>query len=680
MPDLGSRALGLSGSGGERAEPTPPAVPSPLRQKLVTDPEPPPSPDRVFVADLPNEADAIGLDAPLDLLAELAVHPRAQTPFAIGLLGGPGTGKSLALNKLVGFIKARFAPSPTEQAVRARKIVVARIDAADLDGPAVVALAAALQARLSAEFPALAVEANRAAEDPRQAVREASEKLDAARQKLASERLALDEAGARRAKLTETILYETAGTRIDAYARANRRRLRARLAGMGIPGDTVLGYKDLVHQTLDGGSAPILFAFRALWEFKGQTKLLVIALLVFVGSLGLGWAVTEQTHWLGWLRSREALVPLATWLDANMSWLASLRQIGLFGAAAALAGNLFRAVRIVQPVLRGRALLQADLASRRHDADTHFGHLARRVESLAEEVENLARQATAAERRASELPDAMHAAAALPSPLVEVLPEPRARRFVKSVGALIHAGEHGRVRSGAAPIETPERIIVALDHFDAVAPERAREILGQAHRLFDIGFALLIALDPAALAGDAVRRGPDLERWIQVPFQVGENAARSEQAEFIRALLEPAPAPAKPLHPFTRSSTLEEPISDQEGKLLANLADLAGETPRDVKRFVNLYRLARSLDPDHKGMLAFMLAVAAGGTRNELAAVEDALDADKTDLRFDHYHGGARLARAFAAAKQFDEVIDIGAARQAAATVRLFSFGRREES
>jgi len=47
-----------------------------------------------------------------------------------------------------------------------------------------------------------------------------------------------------------------------------------------------------------------------------------------------------------------------------------------------------------------------------------------------------------------------------------------------------------------------------------------------------------------------------------------------------------------------------------------------------VKRFVNLYRLARTQaqdGQDHKGALALMLALDAGGTQGEIAAMNDAL-------------------------------------------------------
>ena len=66
-------------------------------------------------------------------------------------------------------------------------------------------------------------------------------------------------------------------------------------------------------------------------------------------------------------------------------------------------------------------------------------------------------------------------------------------------------------------------------------------------------------------------------------------------------------------------------MSAAEARLLAGLAPLAGSSARALKRFVNLYRLARAQNHVHKGAVAFMLALDAGGTQAEIAAVNEAL-------------------------------------------------------
>jgi hypothetical protein len=77
-------------------------------------------------------------------------------------------------------------------------------------------------------------------------------------------------------------------------------------------------------------------------------------------------------------------------------------------------------------------------------------------------------------------------------------------------------------------------------------------------------------------------------------------------------------------------------MSSAETQLLADLAPLAGSSARAVKRYVNLYRLARAQNANHLGALAFVLALDAGGTQSEIAALNDALsNADgEADLAF----------------------------------------------
>ena len=127
------------------------------------------------------------------------------------------------------------------------EIVTLRVDAAHLDGNPATALAGALHASLARTFPALAAEAARAARDPHAAASDALERLDASRRKLEAEKRALDDANARRARLDETILYQTAGSQVDAYARANTARLKGLLSNLGIAGDPLLAYKDMVQ-------------------------------------------------------------------------------------------------------------------------------------------------------------------------------------------------------------------------------------------------------------------------------------------------------------------------------------------------------------------------------------------------------------------------------------------------
>jgi hypothetical protein len=632
----------------------------------------------LFAADVADgsaalRAGAVDLDAPLALLAELASHGRTQTPFTIGLLGPAGCGKSVALNRLVAAIErlgaaARAAGSGPFLA----DIATVRLDAAALDGAAAEALAGALYERLAAVAPGLAGEAHHAARDPALAAREAFDRLDAARRKLDSERRALDESDARRAKLAQSLLYDTPGSQIDAYAQARRGRLRAEMSSFGVVGDPIQGFKDMVAEVADGGGAS--FALRAFWGLKGQARLIVTAVILALTGLGLGAAFDNQAVWLGQLRAQPQSAGAADWIAANAGWLLTLRTAAYLGAALALALNVWRAARLLQTVFRGETLLNAELSGRRRDSDGDFGHQARRVETLAAEVERLSRQAAEAERRAGGAPRAVGPAPAEPSPFAADAVRSQAQRFLAAAGTLAQTRGAGTSLQAA---DAPRRIIVALDGLDLVSPARSAEILLKMKSLLGPGYVSLIALDPARFLREP--EAPRLDRWIQAPLQVGEIAARRDAAAQIRDLLGAAPEAKPAASPVdARQSALDEPLTDTETRLLAALAPLAGPSARSVKRFVNLYRLLRAQwrdRPEQRGALAFMLALDAGGDRGDADAVNKLLAAGG-DAAFAPPQFGPRLASAFAALGEAQSAPSLDSLRRAAAQVRVFSFGQ----
>jgi hypothetical protein len=388
-------------------------------------------------------------------------------------------------------------------------------------------------------------------------------------------------------------------------------------------------------------------------------------LLVLGGALGF--AIDEDTAWLGWLRANESSVSIANWLEAHMDLLASLRAIIFLGAAIALGVNVWRASRLLQLVFRGEALLQADLAVARRETDGLFAHQARRVAALAADVSRLSRLAAEAERRAiNTLPvDSTFAEFAIDTATQQ------AQAFAAAVGAMIARPTSPRKNGGGAP----GRIVVALDHLDAVPTSRGREILVYARSLFNQGFVMVIAADPARLAGAAGETAPSLDKWIQVPFQIGEVASRANHATLVRTILGGQGA----LEPRVRNAAtaalpaLDQPVSAAETQLLADLAPLAGGSARALKRFVNLYRLTRAAGPNHQGALAFMLALDAGGTPSEIAAVNDVLANSEPEADLELHQCGARLVAALAAVRAQGKV-SVAAARHAAATARMFSF------
>jgi hypothetical protein len=670
--DTGLGALGAIVPGSRLAGPNAPAVPTHPSASRTVEPEAVSS-QAIFAADLPDGQDALGLDAPLGLLAGLAAHARIETPLTIGLFGPSGSGKSFALTKLIRSIEALRAATPASPYIG--EIVTLRVDAAHIEGHPATALAGALYAGLAGTFPALAAEAARAARDPRAAASEALERLDVSRRKFEAEKRALDDANARRARLAETILYQTAGSQVDAYACANKARIKGLLSKLGVAGDSLLAYKDMAGTiaSTPGWARRTGFVMRAFFAFKGQTRLIATAILLLVLGAALGFAVDEHTAWLGWLRANESSVAIANWLEAHLDLLASLREIIFLGAAIALGVNVWRASRLLQLVFRGEALLQADLAVARRETDGLFAHQARRVEALAADVNILSRRAAEAERRAV---DAHPVSSALgePSPFAIDTATQQAQAFAAAVGAMIaRSRETSLGKSGGG---APGRIVVALDHLDAVPASRGREILVYARSLFNQGFVMLIAADPARLTGAAGETSPSLDKWIQVPVQIGEIASRANYATLVRAVLGGQGA----LEPRVRNAetpalpAFDQPVSAAETQLLADLAPLAGSSARALKRFVNLYRLTRSAGPNHQGALAFMLALDADGTPSEIAAVNDALLNSEPDADLDLPHCGSRVVEALAAVRSAQGKVSVAAARRAAATARMFSF------
>ncbi|WOJ89132.1 hypothetical protein RZS28_15170 [Methylocapsa polymorpha] len=679
MPDSGLRDFGAIIPGSQAGKPNDAIEPLASAPNPAIEPLPYSPAGTIFAADIPEAADALGLDASLDLLSQLATHARTETPLAIGLLGRSGSGKSLALTRLIHSIDALSAAARAGgETPFLSKIVTLRIDAVEIDGHPATALAGALHASLAAAFPAFTVEAAHAASDPRVAAREAFERLDAARRKLDAERSALAEAESGRARLTESVLYEATGSQVDAYARANRSRIKTALAALGVTNDPIRDYKDMVRAIADrdgGGRAG--FALRAFWAYKGQTRLIATALVLVLAGIGLGQAVADQTIWLGWLRANEQLGAAATWFETHMDWLLTMRQIAFFGAAVAIALNVWRALRLIQIAFRGERLLQADLFARRRESDGHFGHQTRRVEALTNEVDNLTRRAAEAERRAGGL-QAANPALAEPPPFAVDLVKQQAQRFIAAVGALMRKGGRSGADPKAAAIETPQRIVLAIDNLDAAPASRAREILAHVRSALGPGFVALVAFDPARLGHGSGEDETSLDKWIQAPFQVGEIAARSDYSALVQDILQGGSVPKRqPPAPDPRQSALDEPVSEAEAKLLAELAPLAGSSARAVKRFVNLYRLARTQArdaQDHEGALALMLALNAGGTQGEIAAMNDALSGTVGEISVDLHQGGLRLTKALAAVEAAQGRIGVDAARRAAALARLFSF------
>ena len=578
----------------------------------------------LFIPETRMEADAFGHDAILAPVAELLAHPGGASPVTVGLFGGPGAGKSAAATRLLTRVEALAAASARMSApVFLPRVLGARVVGADLARSPAIAIATALKKALMTgdKYAALAAEAAREATDPHVAARQAGERLDHARKTLDVERKALEDIEGRKARLVDSILYETAGSRIDAYARANRTTIENRLRGFGFDGEPIATFKELAREAHEhAGLTGAVAAFaRALWIFKGQAKLIIWAIVLFLLAGASHLARDNAEAWLGALRGLgEQATPAANWAADHLGWLNNLGALanGLGGALVAL--NVFLALRFLTTVRRGASLLSADIIAKRGQIETAMAHQTRRVDALSRETESLATIATEADKRA----DGRASLAEVTSfSSADNDAAEQAAAFIAHV-----AGACAREDAGS-----PRRVVVVIDNLDALAPERARECLREAQGLLARpGLATVVATDPTHLArafdGQAAA-ADEFDRLFQTPVSLPDPTRDANgMSAFARALLTNAP-PSAPTSIDARASILEAPLQPVETALVSTLAPLAARSPRAAKRFVNLFRLARGRAPDGAA-LAMMLALDAGATSLELSAMGAAMDGD----------------------------------------------------
>ena len=156
----------------------------------------------------------------------------------------------------------------------------------------------------------------------------------------------------------------------------------------------------------------------------------------------------------------------------------------------------------------------------------------------------------------------------------------------------------------------PDRLILAIDNLDALSPGAAIAWIEAAQNAIGPGCVGLLAFDPARLA--ATLGGPRkarrrLGKWLQVAVNLpARDGADGERvvARLLPTTGQPSAAPDAKL-----SAALVEPLSSAETSLLAALAPLAADLPRDAKRFVSAYRLARC-SGSSRPVMALMQAVA----------------------------------------------------------------------
>ena len=559
----------------------------------------------------------------LERLSDVLRRADTPTPFAIGLFAKAGGGKSSALNWLTESVSAPGAPP------------VVQLKAAHLAAEPERALAAALFRGLARNFgPFAHVAAQEGAHfgcDAGALARAAHEKLDVLRRRLLTERQNLAQTEARRAGLAESLLYDTPGSRVDAYARRLRAAFEPRLRRFGFSGDALTGFKDFTRDLNETGGVQtrLASACKAVYAFPGQIRLLVYAAICFGFSWGASWLTDNNTLWLNPIATSGAQgAQTGDFLQHHLYWLTQSAQIfGLIGLAL-MGLNLWRAFSFMQPLFHAAGLLDEDVAAKRHELDQTLAHQARSVDLIGAETVAVAAKAADAERRA-----AASGAPKNPPLFLETDAATQKRDF--SFGFLQTLSE--AIDKGAPG--APQKLIVAVDGFEGVADPAA--LFDRLHDLLARpGFVAVYAINPA-LFGTA---SENLTRRIQLPLQLA--AGRSDAAMAL--------------------APLDAPLSPLAIHLIDAVAPLAGEGPRLHKRLRNFFRFLRPAEDAPAGLtsaLALFLAAQIGASSEDRRSLNEALEGAGASFA---PFGSPVLKEALAAAGP----IDRAHARQAAALAR----------
>ncbi len=445
----------------------------------ITPPTAPLQTDTIFLGDSVDGADVLGAAELVQPLAQLCVTPQVQTPFLAAIAGASGSGKTFASRRLAQAIVELSASAAPGGGVLARP-VVAHVDAGSgLEAP--VAIASAVYAALDREpggidYSALLDETGHAGADPHRAARAASDRHDDLARKLETERAHRDDVEAKRARLADTLLFETPGSRIDVFARARRGMIEARLRRFGLAGsDADASFRNLARDmsTL-GAGARMGIVLRAIWGYGSQARLLIWAIVAFALAFGIGLLHGDRA--VAAIRGfNGSLEPVADWIAAHGEWFDRASEVLYVLGALAIALNLWRALGFSNLLLRGARLLNLEARERRRDLDQRATRLNQRVAALTAEAEGAAKRAETASQRAG-------GKAAVRAPGPEFLesghaPAAAARAFLAALGARIgHPNP-------AAP--APDRLILAdrqsrctvagrRDRLDRRRPERDR--------------------------------------------------------------------------------------------------------------------------------------------------------------------------------------------------------------
>jgi KAP family P-loop domain len=661
----------LLGGGAAGDKPPVPLPPRPGAPAAVPTPAPP-SPlasapaEPIFLADSAEGADVLETAQFVQPLAQLCVAPQVQTPFLAAIAGSTGAGKTFALRRLAQTIERLGAlPAAAGDAVLER-VVVANVDAA-AGAAAPVAIASAAYAALDrdpggVDYSSLLDESGHAGGDPLRAAQAASDRHDEIVRKLEAERSQRDDIVARQARLGEALLYDTPGSRIDVFARANRGTIEARLRRFGLAGsDAGLSYRDLVRDLSGvgtGGRASV--ALRSVSSYGSQVRLLIWAIVAFALAFGVR-ATRGETMIALIARLGDWVKPFAAWTATHEDWFDRASEILFVLGALALALNLWRALGFSSLLFRGLRLLKHEVRERRGDLEARAARLNQRVAALSADAETAAKNAEAASRRAGR-----KASARAPGP--DFLEAGQAAAAARAFLAALS----GRIGQASSVGPAPDRLVLVIDNLDSLSPEAAIGWIEAAQSAIGPGCVAVLALDPTRLV-DALggprqaRRG--FEKWLQLVVNL-PGRHRIDGERLVARLLSTRGQATPPHADAKVAAALAQPLSNAESALLTALAPLAAHSPRDAKRFLNAYRLARCSNSPAP-VMALMLAVAFADDECQ-AAVYDRIAGGSGELV--DVVGPAALVNAVKSARAANNgAISLEDARAAAEVARRYA-------
>ena len=631
-------------------------------------PPPPVAPSRaepIFLGDSADGADLLNAGQIVQPLAHLCVTPQVQTPFLAAILGPSGAGKTFALRRLAQTIE-QLSASGTASGQALQRVVMARVDAS-IGVEAPVAIASAAYAALDhkpggMDYSGLLDDLRHAGGDPHRAASAASDRHDDLVRKLEAERAQRDEVEAKRARLADALAFDTPGSRIDVFARAQRGTIEAHLRRFGLAGaDADSSYRNLARDVSTlGAGARAGVVIRSIWAYGSQARLLLWGIVAFALAFVLRFLHGQTaTDAIG--HESDSLKPAGDWVAAHGEWFDRAAQILFILGALAIALNLWRALGFSNLLLRGGRLLTSEVRDRHNDLDSRAARLNQRVAALTAESDAAAKRAEAASQRAGGI-------ASMQAPGPEFLesshaPSGAAREFLVALGA--------RVGQPAAAGPALDRLIVVVDNLDALSPAAAISWIDAAQGVIGPGCIGLLAFDPGRLAvalGGAREARRRLGKWLQVTVNLP--ARKDADGELVVARLLSAAQQPAPALDTAMAAALVEPLSSAETTLLAALAPLAAHSPRDAKRFLNAYRLARCSNSP-RPVTALMQAVAFADDDAQAAMLERLADGsgELTEIK-----GPPALVEAVKAARVANNgPISIDEARAAAETALRYA-------